>query len=86
MTLGGFLLGQECGQKLVVSSEFSGFSAFLWVQLSPPQHLGAGSSETGSDQVRVQAETHFIKSEDVGENTQTYRHQTTHTHTHTYHK
>lgn len=45
MTLGNFFLSWECGQR-VVSSEFSGVSELVRVQLSPPWDLGAGSCVT----------------------------------------
>jgi len=43
MALGDFLFVQECRQKVFVFSEFSGVSALLRVQLSPPWDFGGGS-------------------------------------------
>jgi len=57
MALGDFLFDQECGQKVVVSSEFSGCSALLRVHISPPWDLSAGSCRTCSVQFWAQAET-----------------------------
>jgi len=42
-----FLLGSHCGQR-VFSSDFSGVSTLLRVQLSPPWGFGAGSCLAGS--------------------------------------
>lgn len=54
--LGSFLLGQEHEPRLV-SSEFSGVSAFLMVLLSCSQDLGTGSFGISSVRFQAQAET-----------------------------